>query len=263
MRLQCQALLSLLWVLLPGASVEQVAQFLGSRPGPLLEKESHAGRRALVANIAGPHGVHRSGPGAGFPANHDPIDSREVHGPEVFDQRLNGQPPDRGRAVSQVRDSRKRSPVFHGYTRPDMARWLVVFVSPLQPPAHQRATLSQDLVGMARRLLHDVENAMSEVVGDVFVEKVRHRVDKHSARLAPLARQRQPLWPELQVEALLVGVAGDTSPAFGEDMGIASIAARTDFGAARYRIPRGLGPRNCSLVGHGLSLSSMQAGYHG
>ena len=44
--------------------------------------------------------------------------------------------------------------------------------------------------------------------------------------LRPAERLEQPPRPELQVEAMLVGVSRDAAPAFREDFGVAVLAAR-------------------------------------
>src|SRR6266487_2185501 len=77
--------------------------------------------------------------------------------------------------------------------------------------------------------------------GDPY-RKVGHGVDEDQARPPPAQRQLQSLWPELQVEAALVGMAGDAAEALGEGLGVAVSAARADLAAAGDRVPAGTGP---------------------
>ena len=89
-----------------------------------------------------------------------------------------------------------------------------------------------------------------ELVRDVLVEQVAHRVHEDHPRPAPAQRLLEPLGPQPQVEALLVGVARHAAPALGERLGVAVRAAGRDLRAARHRVPGRLGPLDRAPVSH-------------
>ena len=64
------------------------------------------------------------------------------------------------------------------------------------------------------------------LVGNVLVEEVAHRVDEDHPRPPPAERLLEPLGPEPEVEALLVGVARHAAEPLGERLGVAVGAAR-------------------------------------
>ena len=88
-----------------------------------------------------------------------------------------------------------------------------------------------------------------EYLVDVLVEEVAHRVHENHPRLLPKHRLPQPRRPKRQIEALLIGVPRNAAPTFCEALGIAIVASRTNFGAARHRVPRRVRPFDVRLLG--------------
>ena len=98
--------------------------------------------------------------------------------------------------------------------------------------------------------LHHLEDARDVVERDALVEEVAHRVDEDHPRLAPRERQLQPLGPEAQVEALLVGVTGHAAEPLRERLGVAVRAAGRHLVAARDRVPRRVRPLDRARRSH-------------
>ena len=84
---------------------------------------------------------------------------------------------------------------------------------------------------------------------DVLVEEVAHRVHEDHPWLFPGHRLLQPRRPERQVEALFVGVPRNAAPALRETFRVAVVTARTEFGAARDRVPRRVRPLDVRFLG--------------
>jgi hypothetical protein len=111
-------------------------------------------------------------------------------------------------------------------------------------------TLGQDLKRVPMGLSHDLEDLLEVGVRNTLVEEVAHRVDEDHSRPRPLQWLLQPLRPELQREALLVGVSRDPAPALGERLRVAVRAARRNLVATRHRVPGRLSPLDRALVSH-------------
>ncbi len=134
--------------------------------------------------------------------------------------------------------------VLNRDAEPDVARDRPFIIPLPDVVAHERAALGQHLVDMPVRLLHGIEHVVDECAVDVLVEKVAHRVHEDHPRLFPEHGLLQPRRPECQVEALLVRVPGNATPALCEAFSIAVVATRTDLGAARHRVPGRIRPFN-------------------
>ena len=204
---------------------------------PLLEEEWGAAFEALVADGAHPVGAHWAGAGAAFAAGDHPVDAVEVE-LERAQQRLAGEELDCGGGVAQQGDARGPALVFDGDAHPDV-------VGPGQRGGElgePLGALGEHLVAVLVRRLHHLEDLVDVVVGHVLVEEVAHGVDEDGARLRPAERLVEALGAQLQLEAALVGVAGDAAEALGEGFGVAVGAAGADLGAARDGVPGGVGP---------------------
>jgi hypothetical protein len=105
---------------------------------------------------------------------------------------------------------------------------------------------------------HRAENGRYEMIGNVTVKEVRHRIDKDSAWLSPAKRQFQALGPEPEVEPLHKGMTPHSSKSFGESLGIAVIATRANLRATRHRVPACVGPFNARTIAHVLTLCEAQ-----
>src|SRR5216683_2807449 len=104
---------------------------------------------------------------------------------------------------------------------------------------------------MPLSLSHCAEDRLYEWERDVLVEEVRHRVDEDEAGALPPQRNGQALRPELQIEALLIGMPRHAAKAFSEGLCVTVCAAWTHLVAAGDRVPSGVRPFNPAVVGHG------------
>src|SRR5262249_11267517 len=122
---------------------------------------------------------------------------------------------------------------------------------PLQPwcdLGEVLVALGQDLEGVLACLSHHREHLLDKLERDLRMEEIAHRVHEDHARPPPAERLLESAWPELKVEALLVRVARNTTPALGKGLGVTVSAARRNLRAPGYRVPGGLGPLDCAAV---------------
>ena len=152
------------------------------------------------------------------------------------EKRLGADEPDSRGRVEQDRDT-DVGPflVFSADTEPHIGQqWQLLF----RQRAHAARTLGEDLEGVLRSLTHGVPDLFDEVVGDLVVEHVAHRVDEHAARRAPMERLVQAFRMQRDREPVgkrLVVLQGDA-------FCVAVVAAGRDFVAAGDGIPGLVGP---------------------
>jgi hypothetical protein len=97
--------------------------------------------------------------------------------------------------------------------------------------------LGENLVGVPSGPQHHVEDAPDELIGDVLVEEVRHRVDEDPAGLLRSEWKIEALWPEAKVELLLVGMPGDTAEPLGKGECVAVVVPRGNLHAPSGGVP--------------------------
>ncbi len=137
--------------------------------------------------------------------------------------------------------------ILDGRAHPDV-------LGPCEFPRERRRTLGalgEHLEAMPPRPIHRLEHGRDVLVGYLFVEQVAHRVHKDEPPALPLQRQFESLRPELQVEAVLIGVARHPPEAFRERLRVAMGTTRADLRATRDRIPGRLRPLDRRTVAHG------------
>src|SRR5713226_6750551 len=92
--------------------------------------------------------------------------------------------------------------------------------------------------------LHCREYTLDELVRDLLVKQIAHRVHEDDSRLTQLQRQTQPAGPEHQVESVFVRMSRHAPEAFNEVVGIAVVAPWRYLRTSRDRVPRCLRPLN-------------------
>src|SRR6266571_4172738 len=136
--------------LIPRAPIEQTARLPLADTTPLLEEERHSSRVALVADVAYPVGVHRTGTRAGFAADHDPVNPRQREMRERFQERFQGEELDLRWRLTQVCDAGLRARHPYGHAHPDIGRPVQVW----RQSAHAPCPLGEDLEDMPVGLPH-------------------------------------------------------------------------------------------------------------
>jgi hypothetical protein len=86
-------------------------------------------------------------------------------------------------------------------------------------------TLREDLEDVMVSSDHHVEDSSDELRRNILVEEVAHRIDEDHSRPFPTRRNLEPFRPKPQIETLLVRMAGNVSPPFGEGLRVAVRAA--------------------------------------
>lgn len=158
----------------------------------------------------------------------------------------------------------------------------VVGAPQLEERRHPLGPLREDLIGVLRGDEHHAEHRRDLLVGEAFVEQVRHRIDEDAARLLPAEWVREMLGDELRRAgpAWLVNRADDGSSLTVDDLdlplgnqpdetfvraartsepvrlalGVAVLAARRDASTAARDVPRGVGPADRRSITHESSL---------
>jgi len=126
----------------------------------------------------------------------------------------------------------------------------VFAVSLVDVAAHEGTAFGQHLESVPMRFFHGVENLVDIVGRNVLVEQVAHGVDEDHLRLADRKGLFQAAGPKRKIETRFERVIGHASEAFGKPFGIAVVAAGADLGAARYRVPRHVGPFDGGILRH-------------
>lgn len=121
------------------------------------------------------------------------------------------------------------------------------FADTRDKPGKPRRAFGQHLEGVPVGPGHDLEHLEDEVIGNISVEEIGHRIGENPARLLPLQVIAKAFRPEFEIKALFIGVTRYTAKALGEGPRVAVITARRHFGAARDRVPGCIGPLDCGL----------------
>src|SRR5271157_4767409 len=106
--------------------------------------------------------------------------------------------------------------------------------------------LGQNLEDMPIRLSHDLGDLQDVAVWNRFVEKITHRIDKDLLRGLPAKRIRELFRDQANVEALFKGMTWNSAKTLRKSFGIAVLTAGAYLRAAAHRIPRCVGPFDCS-----------------
>jgi len=238
-------------VFIVGTPIKQPAVFLFAHAAPLLEEERGMRFTALVADGEDPIFLHGTRSRAAFAADDGPAYVRKIERSQVFKQRFDGEEPDAGGSSLQVGDSGQAVlAIFDADAPPDV----ILFGGEAQGAAQQLLepfrALGEHLKGVPLCRDHDLADGFDVGVGDAGLEKVAHRVNEYEFRRAPGERLSKLVGNQLQVEALLVGMALDSAEALGKSFGIAVLAAGADLGAAADRVPGRVGPFDLGVEGH-------------
>ena len=89
---------------------------------------------------------------------------------------------------------------------------------------------------------HDLRDSFSVAVRHAGLKQIAHRVDKDQLGRSPGEWLGQLLGNNSKIETLLVWMSFHAAKPLSESLGIAMLAARTDFRAATDGIPGGIGP---------------------
>ena len=207
-------------------------------PAPLLEEECDIVLDTSVPDISDPIGFHRPRVRSALASNDYPVYALELQIVERADERLAREEPDSRRNGPQMLDSIIHAVVLDGCANPDV-------FGPGKPGselAQPGRPFRQCLEPVPGRLDHGLECAEYEIVRDVLVEQIAHRVDEDEHRLLPFQGQPYPVVPQADVEALLEWVVRNATKTFREPLRVTVLAAGAHLGAAGDRVPAGVGP---------------------
>lgn len=99
-------------------------------------------------------------------------------------------------------------------------------------------------------ITHDGKDILDEFQWNSLVKQVAHRIDENHLRFFPGQRETNHMRMDGQVESISIVRLAHRLQAFRHALGIAVLAPRADFSAARQGIPGGLGPFNRRLRAH-------------
>src|ERR1019366_7990531 len=97
---------------------------------------------------------------------------------------------------------------------------------------------------------HNFEDLLNITNGNIRVKEVTHAIDKHAAGNVPAKRVFKHVRLQCEVESIPVIFLPHRMQPVGKTFGITVLAARTDLGAAGYRIPGRVGPFDMGTVRH-------------
>ena len=111
---------------------------------------------------------------------------RQTDVAEIFQQRFHRQKTDAGIHLAQLVDARQAiGAIFHGHPEPHVVRALAPGELARQAPG----AFGENLVGMLGRRANYAEDLIEELVRNVFMKKVAHRIHEvDSGRLPPEPR---------------------------------------------------------------------------
>jgi hypothetical protein len=104
------------------------------------------------------------------------------------------------------------------------------------------SALGKNLISVVAYLDHHARDALDVFGRHIGVKKIAHRVNEDHAWRLPSAGLIQFLGNEPKIKSLFIGVTRDTPETFSKRLGVAVLAAWTDFCAAANRIPSCIGP---------------------
>ncbi len=90
--------------------------------------------------------------------------------------------------------------------------------------------------------IHHFKNFANVLVRHFLMKEVTHGVYEDAPGSLPFQRFSKLLGDKTKIEALLIGMTGNATPALRERLGVAVLAPSADLGATPYRIPRRIGP---------------------
>ena len=178
------------------------------------------------------------------------MDALQVHCVEWPEQGLERNEAHGGIGLLQVLEARQGRNVFNGNAKPDMRRDGPALIALTDETAHQRTALGEDLIDVPVRALHRVEYAMDELDGNIFMEKITHRIDEDELWVPPARRVLKSFGTQRQIKASLESMSLDIAKAFGKALGIAVVTTGTDLRATGDRVPGAVGPLDSAFVRH-------------
>ncbi len=232
---------------IPCPPVKQPSASLWCPPTPLLMEEREPSCMSTVSQVSHPLRITPPVAGATFTAGNQPLQVIKLEGRKGPQERLRAHETDGSRYTPEVVIGAPGEAVqFDTGAGPDVFRPRERgshFGHPLRP-------LGEHLECVPVCLRHHDKDAANVLVRNRFVKEVRHRVDEDAAGLLPSEWQVQTLGPRLQVEALLVRMAGHTPEPLREGECIAVVAAGRHLGATCHWIPGSIRPLDGGFVCH-------------
>lgn len=231
--------------LIPSPSIEHPAGGVFADATPLLEKERHTLLSAMIANGAYPFGRHGAGAVTALTAHNHPIQPRELHGPEVFEQWLDRKELHRRARFPEVVHARKaEAPVLDADSPPDVRQPGGKPEPPKEQVPQTLGAFCEDLIGVPRTSCHDLRHLFDVIVGNADMEQVAHRVYEDALGLGEPERFAELFGNQSEVESLFKGTPRNAPEPFRKSLGVAVGAAGADFGAAPHRVPSCVRPLN-------------------
>src|SRR4051794_22138490 len=158
----------------PFAAIELTPTRLRPKTAPLLEEKGNLLFDALIAHLADPLDLDRSGAWPGLAPGDHPVDPTQIHRPHGADQRLDRQETHVRRCCPQMTYSPFGLRVLHRHATPDMLRYALHAVAAAQVITHQGASLREHLKHVPIGGFHRVEDLVDEGQRNVLMKEVAH-----------------------------------------------------------------------------------------
>src|SRR5271166_6270066 len=140
--------------------------------------------------------------------------------------------------------------VLDAYPPPNVRQFRSIQELCLKQCLHPRRSLGQDLIRVPVGFHHDIDNGGDVLVAHALVEQVAHRVHEDHSVARPAKWFGELVGNQSQIKSLLVGMPCHSTEPFGERLGVAMSASRTDLGTPTNGVPSGVSPFNLRAVAH-------------
>jgi hypothetical protein len=100
---------------------------------------------------------------------------------------------------------------------------------------------------------HCIENLSNELYGHRLVEEIAHTVDEDHSWLFPAKGQLNLIGMKRDTESIAISWITHCMEAGSKPLGVAMLAARTDFRATGNGVPRSISPLDSRFFSHFIS----------
>ena len=197
--------------------MQQSSCFLFLEPAPLLEEERHLIPPTISFHSENPFFEHGPSTRSRLTANDDPVNVPQVERRHVFQKRFHGEEPHCHLRLPKMFDPRHAVfTILDRHAPPDVTVHRRKCELAVEHVSHPFRPLRQHLVGMPAGTDHDPDDGLDEIIGDIFVKQVAHRVHEDHLGGQPSQGIGKMIWHKPQIEPLFVGMALHTPESFGE-----------------------------------------------
>src|SRR5271157_837760 len=140
--------------------------------------------------------------------------------------------------------------VLDAYPPPDVRQFRRFPELRLKQCLHPRRSLGQNLIRVPVGFHHDIDNGGDVLVAHALMEQVAHRIHEDHSLARPAKWFSELVGNQSQIKSPLIGMPRHTPESFGERLGVAMSASRTDLGTPTNGVPSCVSPFDLRAVAH-------------